>query len=248
MERLFTEASDLALDEVQRLQYVDFHTTLARQSAHEGRQALDGTQPGGASAIARSPPGRVRARAPAACKGRHAPEQGAVAADAAHRSAARNTDRPKRGFEIPVDAWFRDHSTSALRHRMVSGALVNVLGLSAPGIAKVIDRTSCGRRPRPQALLAGDARALGQIGTAEACAARPLRQPVLPAGQRTGREPPRPAAAPDRARRGAPSGATAPGSAGAALRRDGSAHPLRARLPCLRRRLSSLELALFGPT
>jgi len=49
------------------------------------------------------------------------------------------TNRPKRGFEIPVDAWFRDESTAALRERMTSGALVHVLGLSPSALTKVID-------------------------------------------------------------------------------------------------------------
>ena len=50
------------------------------------------------------------------------------------------TDRPKRGFEIPVDAWFRDTSTRALRERIVSGVLVTTLGLRARTLATFVER------------------------------------------------------------------------------------------------------------
>lgn len=46
----------------------------------------------------------------------------------------------KRGFELPVDAWFRNAQTAGLRDRMQSGALVNRLGLSAAAIRRLVDR------------------------------------------------------------------------------------------------------------
>jgi asparagine synthase (glutamine-hydrolysing) len=49
-------------------------------------------------------------------------------------------DRPKRGFEIPVDSWFREPATESMRQKMVTGALIGRLGLSAPAIQGVIDR------------------------------------------------------------------------------------------------------------
>lgn len=50
------------------------------------------------------------------------------------------TRQGKRGFELPVDRWFRDSSTALLRQRMSSGALVRNLGFSAPAVQAVIDR------------------------------------------------------------------------------------------------------------
>ena len=145
VERLFNRANDLALDEVQKLQYVDFHTIASRQSAHEGRQAFDGTQPRGARTTARPAPGRVRARPAAACEGRHAPEQGTVARRSSapiYRSESRiGRSAASRSRSTPGSAIIRPRG---LRHRLVSGALVNVLGLSANEIAKVIDRHVAG--------------------------------------------------------------------------------------------------------
>jgi asparagine synthase (glutamine-hydrolysing) len=54
------------------------------------------------------------------------------------------TDRPKRGFEIPVDAWFRDRSTDTLRQRLKTGSLVSILGLSKTEVAKTIDQHLAG--------------------------------------------------------------------------------------------------------
>ena len=50
------------------------------------------------------------------------------------------TERPKRGFEIPVDRWLREPATAPMRERLVSGALVKRLGLSAPAIAALLTR------------------------------------------------------------------------------------------------------------
>jgi asparagine synthase (glutamine-hydrolysing) len=56
----------------------------------------------------------------------------------------------KRGFEIPVQRWFRDPGTAALRDRLTSGALVRGLGFSPAAIRAVIDRhlagSDCGRQ------------------------------------------------------------------------------------------------------
>jgi asparagine synthase (glutamine-hydrolysing) len=54
------------------------------------------------------------------------------------------TNRPKRGFEIPVDAWFRDPSSKAARDRIVAGGLVTTLGLSARTLAKFVERHLAG--------------------------------------------------------------------------------------------------------
>jgi asparagine synthase (glutamine-hydrolysing) len=53
-----------------------------------------------------------------------------------HRIAS----RPKRGFEIPVDRWFREPATGPLRAKLANGALVHELGFSARAIESLITR------------------------------------------------------------------------------------------------------------
>jgi asparagine synthase (glutamine-hydrolysing) len=56
------------------------------------------------------------------------------------RLGLRLANRPKRGFEIPVDRWFREQATDALRAQLPRGALVSELGLNAAAISALIDR------------------------------------------------------------------------------------------------------------
>jgi asparagine synthase (glutamine-hydrolysing) len=53
---------------------------------------------------------------------------------------ARLAHRPKRGFEIPVDRWFREPVTDHLRKELTAGALVRDLGFSAKAISGLIER------------------------------------------------------------------------------------------------------------
>ncbi len=46
----------------------------------------------------------------------------------------------KRGFELPVNAWFRDPSTGPLRERLSSGAMVRGLGFSPAAVKDVVAR------------------------------------------------------------------------------------------------------------
>jgi asparagine synthase (glutamine-hydrolysing) len=46
----------------------------------------------------------------------------------------------KRGFELPVDRWFRDPGTAPLRDRLSSGALVRGLGFSPVAVKDVVTR------------------------------------------------------------------------------------------------------------
>ena len=50
--------------------------------------------------------------------------------------------RPKRGFEIPVDRWFRERDTEGLRARLTTGALVKDLGFSPSAMAHTPSRMS----------------------------------------------------------------------------------------------------------
>jgi asparagine synthase (glutamine-hydrolysing) len=56
------------------------------------------------------------------------------------RLGSRLALRRKRGFEIPVDRWFREPVTETLRAKLKSGALVHDLGLNPQAIAALIDR------------------------------------------------------------------------------------------------------------
>ena len=144
VEELFSRASDLALDEVQRLQYVDFHTTLLDNLLMKADKL----------SMAHS----LEVRVP--LLDRRLVEFGLALPPHAKAGMRRSkellrdvlradlpieiTDRPKRGFEIPVDAWFRDKSTRELRDRLSSGSLVTALGLSGPAVANVVERHLAG--------------------------------------------------------------------------------------------------------
>jgi asparagine synthase (glutamine-hydrolysing) len=56
------------------------------------------------------------------------------------RLGLRLANRPKRGFEIPVDRWFREPAAKALRTHLPQGPLVTELGLDAGAISALIDR------------------------------------------------------------------------------------------------------------
>jgi asparagine synthase (glutamine-hydrolysing) len=53
---------------------------------------------------------------------------------------ARLAHRPKRGFEIPVDRWFREPATEPVRARLRGGALVRSLGFDRAAIDGLIAR------------------------------------------------------------------------------------------------------------
>jgi asparagine synthase (glutamine-hydrolysing) len=48
--------------------------------------------------------------------------------------------RPKRGFEIPVDRWFREEPAGQIREQLKTGALVTRLGFAPAAIGSLIDR------------------------------------------------------------------------------------------------------------
>ena len=56
------------------------------------------------------------------------------------RLGTRLARRPKRGFEIPVDRWFREPATDALRTQLKRGSLVRDLGFSAQAIEELTNR------------------------------------------------------------------------------------------------------------
>ena len=56
------------------------------------------------------------------------------------RLGARIAHRPKRGFEIPVDRWFREPTTATLRHQLTRGSLVKHLGFNAQAVESLLNR------------------------------------------------------------------------------------------------------------
>jgi len=48
--------------------------------------------------------------------------------------------RPKRGFEIPVDRWFREPASEPLLASLRQGFLVSNLGFRPQAIASIIDQ------------------------------------------------------------------------------------------------------------
>jgi asparagine synthase (glutamine-hydrolysing) len=56
------------------------------------------------------------------------------------RLGIRLANRPKRGFEIPVDRWFREPSADALRTHLPRGPLVSELGFDAAAIDALVAR------------------------------------------------------------------------------------------------------------
>jgi asparagine synthase (glutamine-hydrolysing) len=144
IEGLFKQADDMALDRVQKLQYVDFHTMLLDNLLMKADKL----------SMAHS----LEVRVP--FLDRRLVELGLALPPRAKAGLRQNkallrevlrtelpaaiTNRPKRGFEIPVDAWFRDASTAAMRERIVSGVLVTTLGLSAGALRSFVDRHLAG--------------------------------------------------------------------------------------------------------
>ena len=139
-DAMFTDADELGLDPVQRLQYVDFRTMLLDNLLMKADKismahSLEVRVPFldralvefGLGLPARHKIGLVRNKR--VMRKLLEPHLG-----------VRIAQRPKRGFEIPVDRWFREPDTESLRARLTSGSLVEDLGFSAPAIQGLLDR------------------------------------------------------------------------------------------------------------
>jgi asparagine synthase (glutamine-hydrolysing) len=140
VDALFERALAMGLDEVQRLQYVDFHTMLLDNLLMKSDKL----------SMAHSLEVRVpMLDRPLVELGLGLPMRakiglfrGKVLLRRFVRAELKGTisRRPKRGFEIPVDRWFREEATADLREELRQGALVRDLGFSAEGIADVVKR------------------------------------------------------------------------------------------------------------
>jgi asparagine synthase (glutamine-hydrolysing) len=139
-ETLFAEAAEMKLDAVQRMQYVDFKTMLLDNllmkadkisMAHSlevrvpflSRQLVEF----GLGLATRFKIGPMRDKY--LMRTLLEPELG-----------FRIAHRPKRGFEIPVDRWFREPAAEAVRDRLKTGALVSALGFSSTAIDALVAR------------------------------------------------------------------------------------------------------------
>jgi asparagine synthase (glutamine-hydrolysing) len=139
-EALFAAARDLRLDNVQRLQYVDFQTMLLDNLLLKADKI----------SMAHS----LEVRVPFLERelvefGLGLPPRFKIGAMRDKRLmrrllrpmlGPRIAHRPKRGFEIPVDRWFREPATEGLRHQLRAGALVHALGFNRVAISAFIDR------------------------------------------------------------------------------------------------------------
>jgi asparagine synthase (glutamine-hydrolysing) len=139
-ESLFADADDLGLDGVQRLQYVDARTMLLdnlllKADKLSMAHSLEVRVPFldrslvefGLGLPARSKIGLVRNKR--VMRKLLEPHLG-----------LRIARRPKRGFEIPVDRWFREPDTEPLRSQLTNGALVKELGFAPHAIRAMLER------------------------------------------------------------------------------------------------------------
>jgi asparagine synthase (glutamine-hydrolysing) len=139
-QRVFATARSLRLDAVQQLQYVDFHTTLLDNLLMKADKI----------SMAHS----LEVRVPLLDRrlvefGLALPSKFKVGLMRDKRLmrrlleptlGARLAHRPKRGFEIPVDTWFRDPAAEHLRQALIGGALVKNLGFDSRAIRAMIHR------------------------------------------------------------------------------------------------------------
>jgi asparagine synthase (glutamine-hydrolysing) len=141
---LFAAASELHLDPVQRLQYVDFQTMLLDNLLMKADKI----------SMAHS----LEVRVPFLERelvefGLGLPTTEKIGLLQNKRLmrrllgpllGARVARRPKRGFEIPVDRWFREPATDGLRAQLQHGALISDLGFDRNAIAALIKRHTGG--------------------------------------------------------------------------------------------------------
>jgi len=139
-ESLFSEARELRLDPVQRLQYVDCQTMLldnllVKADKLSMAHSLEVRVPFlsrelvefGLGLPPRNKIGPIR-------------DKSLMRQLLQPRMGLRLANRPKRGFEIPVDRWFREPAADALRSHLTEGALVQDLGFDASAVQALIDR------------------------------------------------------------------------------------------------------------
>jgi asparagine synthase (glutamine-hydrolysing) len=139
-ETLFAAASDLRLDPVQTMQYVDCQTMLLDNLLMKADKL----------SMAHSLEVRVPFLARRLVEfGLGLPPRHKIGPLRDKRLVrrllgpdlgARIANRPKRGFEIPVDRWFREPAAEVIREQLKSGALISALGFAPKAVASLVDR------------------------------------------------------------------------------------------------------------
>jgi asparagine synthase (glutamine-hydrolysing) len=139
-EGLFSTARAMGLDPVQRMQYVDFQTMLVDNLLMKADKI----------SMAHSLEVRVPflerrlvefgLGLPPRFKIRPAQDKWLMRRLLGPLLGPRLAFRRKRGFEIPVDRWFREPVSESLRSRLTRGALVTSLGFDSRAIGALIDR------------------------------------------------------------------------------------------------------------
>ncbi|HVR60970.1 MAG TPA: asparagine synthase (glutamine-hydrolyzing) [Polyangia bacterium] len=145
IDELFDRARAQGLDPVQRLQYVDFSSMLLdnlllKADKLSMAHSLEVRVPLLDRALVElglglSPRGKIGLR-------RDKPLLRRLLRRCLPPSV---TERPKRGFEIPVDRWLREPATEPMRRQLVGGALVKRLGLSAAALSTLVARHLAGQ-------------------------------------------------------------------------------------------------------
>jgi asparagine synthase (glutamine-hydrolysing) len=139
-QEMFADASALDLDPVQRLQYVDFRTMLLDNLLMKADKismahGLEVRVPFLDRALVEFGLGLPAAQKIGFLRNKRIMRR-MLEPDLGLRIAR----RPKRGFEIPVDRWFREADTASLRDRLSGGSLVKELGFSPTAIQSLLDR------------------------------------------------------------------------------------------------------------
>jgi asparagine synthase (glutamine-hydrolysing) len=137
---LFATARDLGLDAVQRLQYVDFQTMLLDNLLMKADKlsmahSLEVRVPFLSRSLVEFGLGL-----PASEKIGPVRNKRLIRRLLGPELGTRIANRPKRGFEIPADRWFREPAAEGIRSRLSRGALVTSLGFSATAIEGLIAR------------------------------------------------------------------------------------------------------------
>ena len=139
-ESLFDAARELRLDRVQTLQYVDCQTMLLDNLLMKADKlsmahSLEVRVPFLTRRLVEFGLGLPRTNKIGSMRDKRLLRQ-----LLRPRLGRRLANRPKRGFEIPVDRWFREPATDTLRAHLPHGPLVTELGLDAGAISALIDR------------------------------------------------------------------------------------------------------------
>ncbi len=140
IESLFARARELGLDEVQRLQFVDIGTflldnLLMKSDKLSMAHSLEVRVP-----LLDRPLVELALGLPVRAKVSVAASKVLLRRFVRAELPETIARRPKRGFEIPVDRWFREDATADLRNGLSCGALVRSLGFSREGIDALVSR------------------------------------------------------------------------------------------------------------